>query len=135
MSSETSGNSDKPTIRESDVIRDLMDKFDPVKAMAHRFEYHIFHAGDVHRIGRAAHDDIYQLIGEWIQNRLKTQGGPELTATNKPFHVFMEGKLWSVLTFKGTENGNAYFEEVSTMFGMVEESEKEEELRVFEWSE
>jgi len=111
----------------------LVAGLDPVKAMAHRFEYHIFHAGDVHRIGRAAHEDVYPLVGEWIRERLKTPGGSALKAMEKPFHVFMDGKLWSVLTFRALEAGRAMFEEVSTSFGVVERSVKEDEFRVFDW--
>jgi hypothetical protein len=109
----------------------LVAGLDPVKAMAHRFEYHIFHAGDVHRVGRAAHEDAYPLVGEWIRTRLKGDAGGEMA--KKPFHVFLDGKLWSVLTFKEMDGDKACFEEVSTMFGLVEDSEKEDDLRVFDW--
>jgi len=108
----------------------LVAGLDPVKAMAHRFEYHVFHAGDVHRIGRAAHADVYPLVGEWMRTRKRDGGNME-----KPFHVFLDGKLWSVLTFKEMDGDKACFEEVSTMFGLVEDSEKEDDLRIFDWRE
>jgi len=118
-----------------DIRNILVAGLDPVKAMAHRFEYHIFHAGDVHRIGRAGHEDVYPLVGEWIRDRLKTPGGSAMAIMEKPVHVFMEGKLWSVLTFQSMGRGRAVFEEVTTMFGVVESSQKEDDPRVFEWSE
>ena len=70
----------------AEIRKILEDATDPVKAMAHRFEYHLFHAGTSHRIGRAAHQDIMDLIGMWcIENRLGI-----IKQAKAPVHIFME---------------------------------------------
>lgn len=113
-------------------IRDMIDRNTTPEsiaaAMAHRFEYHIFHAGNVHRIGRAANEDIVGLIGEWcFENASKIIQTPEV-----PVHVFMDGKLWGAFTFKAMDARQMHFREVSIMFGMIEKAFIEEETRVFE---
>ncbi len=106
--------------------------YDPMKAMNYRFEYHIFHAGKLHRIGRVTCDDIYPLIGEWI--------GEQIDASNTdvidyPIFVFMDHRLWAELTYKSSEKGRALFDEISILFGVVEDAIVGDEPRVFEWVE
>lgn len=118
----------------SQTIRECLENATDINAaLAHRFEYHIFHAGDVHRIGRVNHEDIYPLIGEWVGKRHSTIDGQKLLLT-KPIHIFMDGRLWSVLELLSNENDRASFSETSIMFGLIHEAEVLEELRVLTWN-
>jgi len=109
-----------------------MENYDPVKALNHRFEYHIYHAGIVHRIGRVHYDDVWGLIGEWVGERLKDVVPSDLI--QKPVHVFMDGSLWAVLKMQGYSKGMAIFEEVSIAFGLVHEAELLDEMRTLTWT-
>lgn len=112
----------------------LLEGTDINAAMAHRFEYHIFHAGDVHRIGRVTHEDIYPLIGEWVGKRIRKGNGTGMQLLAKPLHVFMDGNLWTVLNLKSIVRGSARFSETSIMFGLVHEAEVLNDLRVLTWN-
>ena len=119
----------------SQTIREALENAtDVTAAMAHRFEYHIFHAGDVHRIGRVTHEDIYPLIGEWVGKRVRQGDGTGLQLLAKKVHVFMDGNLWSVLELRSIVRGSAKFHETSVMFGLVHEAELLEELRALTWN-
>lgn len=119
-------------------IRDLTDHLKTQTAEEleqlknHRFEYHIFHAGEVHRIGRASHDDIYDLVGEWIAVRIHPANAVLLKQF--PVHVFQDGKLWSVLELRSHRRGQASFQETTVMFGIVGDAVVEKELRSFGWN-
>ena len=118
----------------SQTIRECLENATDVNAaLAHRFEYHIFHAGDVHRIGRVNHEDIYPLIGEWVGKRVRQGNGAGMKLLGKPVHVFMDGNLWSVLEMKAIVRGGANFKETSIMFGLVHEAEVLED-RVLTWN-
>lgn len=105
---------------------------DVAKAMNHRFEYHIFHAGESFRIGRASHHDFYDLIGEWVGKRIRQAGGHEVLM--KPVHVFLDGKLSTVLVLQGIGRGSATFQETSVFAGLVHEAEILDDLRILTWN-
>lgn len=115
----------------NDRIREIRDTLenatDVTAAMAHRFEYHIFHLGQSHRIGRAAHEDVMDLVGEWCLENAKAiiAGAP------KPVYLFMDNVLSSVLEFNSFGYGKIAFKETSFMFGLHDQPVVEEELRVF----
>jgi len=126
-----------PLTDEQKIVADAikaaaMANFDPVKALNHRFEYHIYHAGDAHRIGRVHYDDVWGLIGEWVGERLKDIQPTDLL--EKPVHVFQDGSLWAVLKMQGYSRGMAIFEEVNVSFGLVHEAELLNEMRTLTWT-
>lgn len=124
-------NNEDQTALQAMLRKAMEDATDPIAAMAHRFEYHIFHAGKVHRIGRAAHEDIIEMIGEWcVLNRNEI-----IKQAKAPIHVFMDGVLWMALEFKVYELGRIEFQETSVMFGLIQDAIVEEDFRVFEWRE
>jgi len=132
--SDTDDNADPVSTQSlEEIAAEILASVDTVAAMNHRFEYHIFHAGDVHRIGRVAISDLYDLVWEWVSEKMKEPGAVGLTAMKLPFHVFMDGKLWGVLTFRDFKDGKARFDEVAVTFGAVDDAELLDELRAFEW--
>ena len=103
---------------------------------AHRFEYHIFHAGETYRIGRAAHTDVMDLFGEWcIENRVAIVRGAahENGLRPMPVYLFMDGTLWAVYQFDSLVVGRIQFRETSFVFGDHSKPIVEGELRAFTW--
>ena len=103
---------------------------------AHRFEYHVFHAGDTHRIGRAAHSDVMDLFGErFIENRVAIVNGAAHANGMRPMpvYLFMDGTLWGVYQFESLVKGRIQFRETSFLFGDHSNPVVEGELRAFEW--
>lgn len=111
-------------------------------ALAYRFEYHIFHAGEVHRIGRIDCRDIYSMIGEWMKGCLKDHTPTEIMAS--PIFLFMDGNLWTVLEaisvsqeYPQSEGapvtGKAVCTETSIPMGVVHRAIVEQDPRVIEW--
>ena len=103
---------------------------------AHRFEYHVFHAGNMHRIGRAAHTDVMDLFGEWcIENRVAIVRGAAHADGLRPMpvYLFMDGTLWAVYQFESLVKGRIQFRETSFVFGDHSKPIFEGELRAFEW--
>ena len=133
----TSDEDPPPLTDEQQAVADalkaaVMENYDPVKALNHRFEYFIYHNGDVHRIGRVHYDDVWGLIGEWVGQRLKDVQPIDLL--QKPVHVFMDGSLWAVLKMQGHSRNMAIFEEVMVSFGLVHEAELVDEMRTLTWT-
>lgn len=100
---------------------------DVVDALAYRFEYYVYHAGKSFRIGRVAHDDILGVLGEWCWKHARRI----IEFPMQPVHVFMNGMLWKVLTFRSMSERQLVFHEVAVMFGLVDQAVEEEEGRVF----
>ncbi len=100
---------------------------DITDALAYRFEYYVYHAGKSFRIGRVAHDDILDVLGEWCWKNARRI----IEFPMQPVHVFMNGVLWKVLTFRSMSERQLVFHEVAVMFGIVDQAVEEEEGRVF----
>lgn len=100
---------------------------DITDALAYRFEYFIYHAGKSFRIGRVAHDDILGVLGEWCWGKANRI----IEFPMQPVHVFMNGVLWKVLTFRSMSDRQLVFHEVTVMFGIVDQAVEEAEGRVF----
>ena len=107
------------------------------KGNAHRFEYHVFHAGETHRIGRVAHEDLMDIFGEWcIENRAAIVRGAAHAHGMRPMpvYLFMDGSVWGVFQFKALIKGRIVFKEVS-FFGSDHMRPIDAGERVFKFNE
>lgn len=115
-----------------EAIREALENATDVNAaLAHRFEYHIFHAGEVHRIGRIDCRDVYSMIGEWMKTAVRKPGGNSILMT--PVFLFMDGTLWTVLKVQELYSGKAICTETSIPMGVVHRAIVEHDPRVIEW--
>ena len=102
------------------------------RAEGYRFEYHLFHAGVMYRIGRASHRDVMSLVGEWCRkNRMSIVTGMEGKCV--PVYLFMNGVLSGVLEFQSLNRGRMVFRETLVFDGQHLSPIPMEDLRVFEW--
>ena len=112
---------------------------DQIAGIDLRPEFHLFHDGNCHRIGRCRPDDVFGIVGEWIHGQIKAKNG-ELF--KRKIYLFRGGNLWVTLRNPRSEevevDGFGYmdilFDEVRSLLGEPDRSVVEDEPKRFRFT-